>query len=582
MNKKFCFKTVVVGCLCGIGILASHTFAQESETSFDISKSKLPPLPKGIVATYQGGQVTDKEWKDYLIKTPFQKKGSPLSPEDISWKHNLIKEYVEDRVIYEDALKDKLDQTPEFEKSYQDLKDRLMLDTLFTKEVREKAVPSEDEMKKYYDAHKEDFASPETFSIRHIFVDTSKTRKTAAEKAEALKKIQEAYAKLQKGESFESVAKIYSESSPPEKRGEVNGPFKIGEILKDVETTALALQDGHYSGIIDTKHGYTIVYLEEHKLAHINAFNDVKDSVKSVLESQKIPPLRDKVIKDAQANVKPVLHYEYLSDSSAKNKSVLFELPGLKMTLGELREREKGAQSKITVDQEKKYLDGMVLNRQLILLAEKLKLEKDPTVVTGLEDFKKRQLMESWINKKVTEELKVTDADLKDYYQKNTARFFTQKKIDAHEIYIRADFANATTMSSRSIAMSNAKDTADWIVEQLKKGGDFAQLAKKYSADPDAKNGGDLGWVQMGPHGHRFDMAAFKLKKGEVSDPIEMPEGYTIIKVTDIKEPQQMTFEEAKNEVRQFVEQTQKLKLRDKILNNELKRVKLKYDVTRL
>src|SRR5208283_1158065 len=91
MNKKFYSKTKVIGFLCGIGILFGQTFAQQSESNFDISGSKLISLPKGVVATYQDGQVTDKEWKDYLLKTPFQKKGSPLTPEDISWKHNLIK-----------------------------------------------------------------------------------------------------------------------------------------------------------------------------------------------------------------------------------------------------------------------------------------------------------------------------------------------------------------------------------------------------------------------------------------------------------------------------------------------------------
>ncbi len=582
MNRKFYFKTTVIGFLCGIGILFGQTFAQQSESNFDISESKLMALPKGVVATYQGGQVTEKEWKDYLLKTPFQKKGSPLNPEDISWKHNLIKEYVANQVIYWEALKEKLDQTPEFKKAYRDLEERLLLDTLFKNEVREKAVPSDDEMKKYYDSHKEQFASPETFSIRHIFVDTSKTRKTDAQKAEALKKIKEAYDKLQKGEKFESIAKAYSESSPEDKRGEVNGPFKTGEILIDIETTALALQDGNYSNIISTKHGYTIVYLEEHKLAHINAYNDVKESVKNVLEGQRIPGLRAQMIKEAQENTKVIRHYEYLTDSSAKKSSVLVEMPDFKMTVGELRDLEKGSSNKPSFSQETEFLDGTVQKKQLLLFAEKLKLEKDTSVVKGLEDFKKSRLVDIWINKKVSNAPKLTDADIYDFYQKNSTRFVTQKQINASNIYIKADLSKATTIGSRAEYLSIAKDTADWILEQLKKGGDFTELAKKYSTIPNAKEGGVIGWKTMGPMGHRFDLVAFKLKKGDISNLVEMPDGYQIIKVIDIKNPQQQTFEEAKADVRQLAELSARLKLRDKILLDELKSVKLQYDLTRL
>lgn len=101
--------------------------------------------------------------------------------------------------------------------------------------------------------------------------------------------------------------------------------------------------------------------------------------------------------------------------------------------------------------------------------------------------------------------------------------------------------------------LETARLRADSLYKVLQDGGDFAELAKKYSQDPgSAKNGGELPWLQPGQTLKEFEDAAYSLKPGEMSKPVKSPVGYHIILMKERKQLE--PFDTLKNDILRFIE----------------------------
>ena len=101
-------------------------------------------------------------------------------------------------------------------------------------------------------------------------------------------------------------------------------------------------------------------------------------------------------------------------------------------------------------------------------------------------------------------------------------------------------------MTNMMKALVKAK--AEQVLNELRKGADFSELAKAHSDDPGSKrSGGELrGWSEKGKFVPPFEAAAYALKPGELSDLVRSRFGYHIIKLLEKREARQQTFEEVK------------------------------------
>lgn len=168
--------------------------------------------------------------------------------------------------------------------------------------------------------------------------------------------------------------------------------------------------------------------------------------------------------------------------------------------------------------------------------------------------------------------LNATKEEAQKYYDENQKLFETTEKVRASHILIKPVYVKGGDMNEPKI---KALQKAGEILEKVKKGADFAVLAKASSACPSASNGGDLGYFEKGKMTPKFDEAAFKLKVGDISDIVETEYGYHIIKVTDHKDAGTIPFEQAEAKI---IEQLNKNK-QVELTNEYIKSLKADADI---
>jgi peptidyl-prolyl cis-trans isomerase C len=143
--------------------------------------------------------------------------------------------------------------------------------------------------------------------------------------------------------------------------------------------------------------------------------------------------------------------------------------------------------------------------------------------------YKLRALRDTFYEKKVRDA--VTEAQAKTAYDEQIAKIVPEPEVRARHILVKTE--------------QEAKD----LVKQLKGGADFVELAKKSSDGPSAQTGGDLGYFARGQMVKPFEDAAFTLKAGEISAPVQTEFGWHVIKVEDKRNRPVPQFDEVKDQL---------------------------------
>jgi peptidyl-prolyl cis-trans isomerase C len=136
-----------------------------------------------------------------------------------------------------------------------------------------------------------------------------------------------------------------------------------------------------------------------------------------------------------------------------------------------------------------------------------------------------------------------------------------------HKVYdeaIKQTPSNEEEVHARHILVATEGEAKD-IVAQLKNGADFATLAKEKSKDPGAADGGDLGYFTKEQMVPEFAEAAFKLQKGQISDPVKTQFGWHIIKIEDRRIRPTPTYDEVKGQLQNYVARRAQAELVDNL-----------------
>src|SRR5438309_4849216 len=128
-----------------------------------------------------------------------------------------------------------------------------------------------------------------------------------------------------------------------------------------------------------------------------------------------------------------------------------------------------------------------------------------------------------------------TDDNMKKVYEDAAKQISGEQEVHARHILVETE------------------DQAKKIEDELKKGADFAELAKKESKDPGASDGGDLGFFTKDQMVPEFSAVAFALEPGKISDPVKTQFGWHIIKVEEKRTRKAPDFEQVKPQIETYV-----------------------------
>jgi foldase protein PrsA len=171
------------------------------------------------------------------------------------------------------------------------------------------------------------------------------------------------------------------------------------------------------------------------------------------------------------------------------------------------------------------------------------------------------QLQQKLTQKVTKDASKVSDDDVKAYYDKNKKRFAQPERRDLR------------------IVLTKTEEKANQAKAALAAGQDFKAVAKQYSIDEASKaQGGKLPAVAKGQQEKALDNAIFKAKKGQLTGPVKTQFGYYVFEVTKITPAAQQTLAQAKATIKQTLASQNQQKALDKFVKSFRKRWKAKTD----
>jgi peptidyl-prolyl cis-trans isomerase C len=189
----------------------------------------------------------------------------------------------------------------------------------------------------------------------------------------------------------------------------------------------------------------------------------------------------------------------------------------------------------MTAEGKRDYLVTYVSDMMLVAkMAEDKKLAEDPGFKRRLAYLRNKLLMETMLHAEA--KTAVTDAAMHKVYDEAAKQIGGEKEIRARHILVESE------------------DEAKAILAELKKGTDFAELARLKSKDPGAAaEGGDLGYFSKDQMVAEFSDAATKLDKGQLSDPVKTQFGWHVIRVEDKRDRPVPPFDQVKEQIENYV-----------------------------
>lgn len=322
----------------------------------------------------------------------------------------------------------------------------------------------------------------------------------------------------------------------------------------------LNLKGNIVEGLVQKK----LVLQEARSLGLLATDDDVANQLAKVPEFQVAGRFnKDRYLQILQANrLQPAQFEEDQRNQITLQRLYNIILDSVQVSDAEVRERYRLDQEKINLEYVKLTVNDFT--SQVKLTEEDIKQFYDRNKESLKEPLRIQVEYLTYPFEQFSANARVSAKEIEEYYQNNQKTKFHRPR-EAKIRYIALAVAPTASAEEKKAVMAKAEA----IVKEARHGKDFAQLAKKLSADPTAAKGGDVGWVVQGQMPPDVDKLIFGIGKGDVSDPVATPGGVQIFKIDDVRDEKNLTLKEATAEITQILKTEQAKKEAGKVADND-------------
>ena len=246
-----------------------------------------------------------------------------------------------------------------------------------------------------------------------------------------------------------------------------------------------------------------------------------------------------------------------VTETALPPETILASFDGQTITLGEFNQLWEQVPEDYKLQLDKSMvLDQMISEKLLIQEAKNMGLEEDEKVIEQIiEQIRKiteQILVQTLIEREILDKVRVNDEEVLEYYEQNKDSFTEKEQVHLYNILLETE------------------EEAQDILEQLKAGGDFSEIAKEKSTGPSAAQGGDLGYLIKGTIVPEIEDVVFALELEVLSEVVKTDFGFHILKITEKKPETVKALEEVKEDIVQTLLPTKQKEAFDNLLE-ELK-----------
>ena len=476
---------------------------------------------------------------------------------DLSLLRKHLERMIDKRLKLMAAYEMGLDRDSTLRAGINVLRERLLLQRLYDTEIVDRVV-KESDIRDFY------ARTAKQVKIRRILFTVSPQAKPEEEEA-VWKKAEGVLQRIRGGEDFAVLAKEVSEDNTSKGSGGMVGYISWTRSNDPVQRAAFSMGVGEVSGLVRNNLGYNIIKVEDIRENERQPYGEARDGIRRTLIGEK----RDVIAEDAKAyweKVREKSRIRFSEDglnslidrmksvsnqtrnvvldslenlTSEEKQVVLVQYLDGEMDVRAFQEKVKDFPAYAFVqvnDSEalKSTLERLLMADILSGLAVEKGLDKDASVVTGVERVREERMVALFDRRQLEDSVQPTDEEVRRYYEAH-----------ADEKYSEPEMVKVQEV------MVQDQSLAEKIYRWAEGGRDFGQLALAYTERHGLKNkDGIMDYFPRGRWG-AVGEKAFTLKKGEIAGPIPLvrQRGYSVIKLLDRKPPRVKPFEDVKEKV---------------------------------